>query len=126
MSDLERLILEELQRHEAQPSFNLRCKCGHIEKTVSEIGDFERHVSAEIASALSGAGLVTNAEIGETKPSPVLLREAGFGRVGSRPTVPLRPADMPEDERHASWCRGDHEGRCRRGRLTGTEKQAAL
>lgn len=62
MSALERLILAELQRHEAQPSFNLRCKCGHIEKTVSELGDFERHVSAELASALTAAGLVTAAQ----------------------------------------------------------------
>ena len=61
MSALADTILVELQRHEAQPFFNLRCKCGHIEKTVSERGDFERHVSVEVAAALSAAGLVAAA-----------------------------------------------------------------
>lgn len=60
----------------------------------------------------------------KARVSAYLLREAGFGRVRSRAAVALRPADMPEDERHTSWCRGDHEGPCRRGRATGTEKEA--
>lgn len=71
--------------------------------------------------------------------SAYLLREAGFGRVGDT-TADDHPAadnqarvqdvspmgfqavDLPEDERHTAWCRGGHEGPCRRGRLTGTEK----
>lgn len=59
MSALADTILVELQRHRAQPFFNLRCICGYFEKTVSELGDFERHVSVEIAAALSAAGLAT-------------------------------------------------------------------
>lgn len=62
MSALADVILTELQRHEAQPFFNLRCKCGHSERTVSEPGDFERHVSVELAAALSAAGLATAAQ----------------------------------------------------------------
>lgn len=68
MSALAETILAELERHEAQPSFNLRCKCGHIEKTVSRRGDFERHVSADMAAALSAAGLVTAGQ--ETAGTP--------------------------------------------------------
>lgn len=62
----------------------------------------------------------------KARVSAYMLREAGFGRVSSRSraTVPGRPADMPEDERHTSWCRGGHEGPCRRGRASGTEKEA--
>jgi hypothetical protein len=74
--------------------------------------------------------------------SAYMLRAAGFGLVGDTKeeadevavgeqdaaTSPacLQADDRPDDERHAAWCRGGHEGRCRRGRLIGTEKQAAL
>jgi hypothetical protein len=63
VSALADMILVELQRHEAQPSFNLRCKCGHIETTVSRRGDFERHVSGDLAAALTAAGLSLAAEV---------------------------------------------------------------
>lgn len=80
----------------------------------------------------------------KARVSAYMLREAGFGRTGDtntgsdeppadsrKETTPVQPAssaraqaeDLPEDERHTTWCRGGHEGRCRRGRLTGTEKQ---
>lgn len=62
MNALAEMILAELQRHEAQPSFNLRCTCGLIEKTVSRRGDFERHVSQELAAAVSAAGVATSAQ----------------------------------------------------------------
>ncbi|WP_043795060.1 hypothetical protein [Pseudarthrobacter chlorophenolicus] len=52
-------ILSELERHESQPSFNLRCKCGLIETTVSRRGDFHRHVADEMAAALTASGFVT-------------------------------------------------------------------
>lgn len=63
MSALAELILAETQRHEAQPSFNLRCKCGLVEKTVSRRGDFERHVADELAAALDSAGLAIATEV---------------------------------------------------------------
>lgn len=63
MTVLAELILTELQRHEAQPSFNLRCTCGHIGTTVSRRGDFEQHVSQELAAALDAAGLALAAEV---------------------------------------------------------------
>lgn len=63
MSALAELVLVELQRHEAQPSFNLRCNCGHIGTTVSRRGDFEKHVSQELATALDAAGLAVAAEV---------------------------------------------------------------
>ena len=70
--------------------------------------------------------------------SAYMLRAAGFGLVDdtkAEVTVDERAAvsaagpqvdDLAEDERHTAWCQGGHEGPCRRGRLTGTEKQAAL
>lgn len=111
MSALADMILAELQRHEAQPSFNLRCKCGHIERTVSEIGDFERHVSVEMAAALSAAGLA----IAAPEPPSTAYATAAVEDAQS-------DSELPEDERHTAWCRGGHDARCRRGRMTGTEK----
>ncbi|QOD06030.1 hypothetical protein [Pseudarthrobacter sp. BIM B-2242] len=63
MTALAELILVELQRHEAEPSFNLRCTCGHIGTTVSRRGDFERHVAQEMAAVLDAAGVATAAEV---------------------------------------------------------------
>lgn len=63
----------------------------------------------------------------KARVSAYLLREAGFGRLPVTETVPTGPAEpeaLPEDERHTAWCRGDHEGPCRRGRASGTEKEA--
>lgn len=63
----------------------------------------------------------------KARVSAYLLREAGFGRVpgtDAHAAALVQPEDVPEDERHTSWCRGDHEGPCRRGRASGTEKEA--
>lgn len=59
--------------------------------------------------------------------SAYMLREAGFGLItGTNPeAVRAQSDELADDERHTAWCRGAHEGPCRRGRLTGTEKQAA-
>lgn len=55
--------------------------------------------------------------------SAYLLREAGFGLVAVTAVEAAQAdADLPDDECHTAWCRGDHDGRCRRGRATGTEK----
>jgi hypothetical protein len=64
----------------------------------------------------------------KARVSAYLLREAGFGRLpgtDAEAAAPVQPEDLPEDEQHTAWCRGGHEGPCRRGRLTGTEKQSA-
>lgn len=74
----------------------------------------------------------------KARVSAYMLRAAGFGGVardadsadpagcaGPEVDAAQANAELP-DERHTAWCRGEHEGRCRRGRLTGTEKQAAL
>jgi hypothetical protein len=60
----------------------------------------------------------------KARVSAYMLREAGFGRTAEAQVSVVQPAqdDLPEDEQHASWCRGGHEGPCRRGRVTGTEK----
>lgn len=60
----------------------------------------------------------------KARVSAYMLREAGFGRVsGANADVePVQAEDLPEDERHTVWCRGAHEGPCRRGRQAGTEK----
>jgi hypothetical protein len=61
----------------------------------------------------------------KARVSAYMLREAGFGRLpeaGKGAAAPAQPVDLPEDERHTAWCRGGHEGPCRRGRTTGTEK----
>lgn len=65
MSDLSRLIRMELERHEevVGPYFNLRCKCGHVETTVSRRGDFECHVADNLAAALGAAGLALAYEV---------------------------------------------------------------
>lgn len=65
MSDLSRLIRIELERHGevVGPHFNLRCKCGHVETTVSRGGDFERHVAEDLAVALGAAGLALAYEV---------------------------------------------------------------
>lgn len=63
MSALSELILTETQRHEAEASFNLRCKCGLVERTVSRRGDFERHAADELAAALNAAGLALAADV---------------------------------------------------------------
>lgn len=62
----------------------------------------------------------------KARVSAYMLREAGFGRTpgATADAEPVQPVELPEDELHTSWCRGAHEGPCRRGRLTGTEKQS--
>jgi hypothetical protein len=72
MSALTELILAEVQRHEAQPSFNLRCKCGHIGTTVSRRGDFERHLSEALVTALTAVGL-TDTSVKEAAETPESL-----------------------------------------------------
>ncbi|QOT19207.1 hypothetical protein [Paenarthrobacter sp. YJN-5] len=54
--------------------------------------------------------------------SAYMLREAGFGRLAQEAAPEAEAVEIPEDEQHTAWCRGGHEGPCRRGRLTGTEK----
>lgn len=65
MTKLGLLILAEMERHEVMDGafFNLRCKCGHAGTTVSRRGDFERHVAAELSSALVAAGLALADEV---------------------------------------------------------------
>ena len=62
----------------------------------------------------------------KARVSAYMLRAAGFGRTAEADVAPSPSADLPEDEQHAAWCRGAHEGPCRRGRMTGTEKEIAL
>ena len=44
-----------------------------------------------------------------------------FGKEHAEANNPF-PLLAPSEQKHALWCRGDHEGPCKRGVLTGTEK----
>lgn len=98
MNALSELILTEITRHEAEASFNLRCKCGLVGKTVSRRGDFERHVADELAAALSAAGLAVAADVLEQAadaaqdPTPEDMDRYFIDQADVGPWLPARAA----------------------------------
>jgi hypothetical protein len=83
--------------------------------------------TAEAEGYLSGwnNGILSNSELPEdSSQMPLLGAEHGKANNPYSAQRLFQEALRENPSDHAMWCKGDHEGECQRGRVTGTEGSA--